>query len=350
MESKKQRYQKKIGQQCGLIFVVVVISVPTTMAGVHAERLGQQENFVPVPPTIQTVLEAFTKDPQDATEDEERAVKFFYDMIVATLEPVVLSDAMCGKSIMEALDIKTNQMKVEQDRAAKLTGNAPKRGWAQRPNNWAMTMATAALFMDPESGASNTTTIVHNMTRKSPDVAKKRTKQFKKGSGDVRNVMYMNYHKKFLGIWLDNKNGKSEAAANIAAWDKHTGMTKVPKISDAEKRSMEMPDQPDHRSGSKKPKLEHEMEDQEMSRWFLGMIGNGQLVDMTSEGGGDSGDGDDDGYPMPSLTGGSSCGSSTGSPASASMMEERYTEGRDAKASVLLQEQHREVAGSDTAL
>jgi len=316
------------------------------MAGVHAERLGQQENFVPVPPTIQTVLEAFTRDPQDATEDEEKAVKFFYEMIVSTLEPVILSDAMCGKSVMEVLDIKTNQMKVEQDRAAKLKGEAPKQGWDHRPNNWAMTMATAALFMDPESGASNTTTIVHNMTKGS-DVAKKRTKQFKKGSGDIRSVMYMNYHKKFLTIWLDNKNGNSKAAARYAAWDKQTGMTKVPKISDAEKRSMEMPDQPGNRSGNKKPKLGLGMEDQDLSRWFLGMIGNGQLVDMTSTGSGDSAD-DDEG--MPCLSGTSDCGSSTGSPASTGFMEDGHMQGRDDKASLLLQAQHIEVAGSNQAV
>jgi len=324
----------------GLIFLVVV-SLSTMMTGVHAERLGKEDNFVPVPPTIQTVLEAFTKDPQDATGEEEKAVKFFYNMIVATLEPVILSSAMCGKSVMEALDIKTNQMKVEQDRAAKIKGETPKQGWGQRPNNWAMTMATAALFMDPESGASNTITIVHNMTRKS-DVTKKRTKQFKKGSSDIRNVMYMNYHKKFLDIWLDNKNGNSKAAARYAAWDKHTGMTKVPKISDAEKRLMEMSDQPGHRSSNKKPKLGLEMEDQDLSRWFLGVIGNGQLVDMTN-GGGDSSDGNDDDYPMPRLTeASSSCGSSTGLPASTSMMEDLHMPGRDNKASLLLQAQHRQ--------
>jgi hypothetical protein len=54
--------------------------------------------------------------------------------------------------------------------------------------------------------------------------------------------MYMMYMKYFVKIWLDNKTGQSTAAAErLAELDKSTGMTREPRMSDAQKWSRQLP-------------------------------------------------------------------------------------------------------------
>jgi len=213
---------------------------PGLNSGVEQEREKHEDDrgYIPVPPTMALVQQAFTKMPDLASPEEHDAVRFFYKMCVATLDPTVTGDAMCGATVMQALDTKTERMQKEQDGVA---GSKKKKKWENRPNTWAITMATAALFLDPASGASDTAGIVYNIV-KPPDEPVKRTKRFKKKECAKRCDMYMTYMKYFVKIWLDNKTGQSTAAAErLAEWDKVTGMTKEPRMSDAQKRSRQLP-------------------------------------------------------------------------------------------------------------
>jgi hypothetical protein len=202
------------------------------------EKHEDDREYIPVPPTMALVQQAFNKTPNSASPEEHEAVRFFYKMCVATLDPTVTGDAMCGATVMQALDTKTERMQKEQDGVA---GSKKKKKWENRPNTWAITMATAALFLDPASGASDTAGIVYNIV-KPPGEPVKRTKRFKKKECAKRCDMYMTYMKYFVKIWLDNKTGQSTAAAErLAEWDKSTGMTREPRMSDAQKRSRQLP-------------------------------------------------------------------------------------------------------------
>ena len=118
------------------------------------------------------VQQAFAKEVDEATEGEKGAVEFFYKNIVATLDGTVTSDAMYGRTVMEALDEKTKsaiQEGDERDTKLKLDKDAK---WRLNTHLWVATMATAALLMDPKTGASDTASIVHNM-RKEKGAARK---------------------------------------------------------------------------------------------------------------------------------------------------------------------------------
>lgn len=212
------------------------------MSGVIEQRKlkSHDKDYVPTPPSMVTVLGAFEKisDPAAATKEQQDAVHFFHTKILAVLDTALTSDAMHGKSIMEVLDIKTHQMKQQQDKSLK--PGQPEPGWEQRPNNWAMVMATGALFLDIDSGASDTKSIVHNLTVQVDD-KKRKKKHFGKKQAISRCVMYADYYGHFFKIWLANRRGSTckmgKQAANMAAWDKYTGMTKLATLSDAQKRA-----------------------------------------------------------------------------------------------------------------
>ena len=71
-------------------------------------------------------------DPEKATKGQKEAVTFFHHQILAVLDTTVTSDAMHGKSVMEVLDLKTEQMKAIQDKSLKPGKSAP--GWDNVPN------------------------------------------------------------------------------------------------------------------------------------------------------------------------------------------------------------------------
>jgi hypothetical protein len=147
-------------------------------------------------------------------------------------------NAINGKSIMEALDLKTHHMKKQQDKSLKHGQEGP--GWAHRPNHWAMGLATGALFLDKDSGASDTKSIVHNLMVQDDD-KKRKKKHFGKKEAIGSCHMYAQYYEDFMKIWLAHRKGstceKGKQAANMAAWDKFTMMTKMAKLSDAQKRA-----------------------------------------------------------------------------------------------------------------
>jgi hypothetical protein len=155
---------------------------------------------------MDTVKAAFGKYPADASPEEQAAVLFFYKNAVTTLESAVTTDAMCGKSVMEALDEKTDIMK-RQEEAAKLKQKEEegmkegerevKKGATIDPNVWVTTMATAALLLDKETGASDTLSIVHNITSDA-EQGKKRPKQFNNGKASLRGRIYMQYYDYFM--------------------------------------------------------------------------------------------------------------------------------------------------------
>ena len=101
-------------------------------------------------------------------------------------------------------------------------------------------MATGALFMDDESGASETEGIVHNLTAGGEE-KKKRKKHFSKTKAIHRCLMHLTHYKHFASIWLAHRKGSKcelgQQAANMVAWDKFTGMTKELECSDAQKRA-----------------------------------------------------------------------------------------------------------------
>ena len=203
----------------------------------RAERPNDTD-YIPVPPTIETVLLAFELGPGAANEEQKEAVVFFHKQLLVTLDATLNSDAMIDRSIMATLDLKTQKMKDEQD-AAILQSGGKSGGWNNAPNVWASTMATAALFLDKKSGASDTKSIVHNLTRPEGD-KKKKTKQFKKTQKLDRANLYGAYFFKFRKIWIKNKrsqNGPTRMVSNLAAWDLFTGMTKQVELSDAQKRA-----------------------------------------------------------------------------------------------------------------
>ena len=213
------------------------ISTAALLVGVEEQRnkCPDDMHYVPKPPTMDMVKQAFEKKVEEATEDEKAAVLFFYKKIVATLDSTVTSDAMCGSTVMEALDRKSVMMQYKDKEKG-----VSKEAWKiNNPNVWAFTMATAGVLLDPGSGASDTATIVHNMTKEKGQKTK-RTKQFKKSSAVNLAFMYMNNYSYFTGIWKANKMGTKEgcaAVARLAAWDKYTKMTKEETESAAQKRN-----------------------------------------------------------------------------------------------------------------
>jgi hypothetical protein len=190
-------------------------------------------------------------------------VEFFYKNVIATLENTVTTNAMCGKSVMEALDVKTqiirNKEEVHLVKAKKSTETAARD--LLEANVWVATMATGALLMDQRMKASDTESIVHNMlVAAGSNQKKKRPKQFKKGMAAKRGTIYAEYFKYFLKIWEDNWTGGKgcEAATRLAQWDTFTDMTKKEVLSDAQKRARRMPVYPDDNKENKKSKLDKE--------------------------------------------------------------------------------------------
>ena len=112
----------------------------------RAER-PNDSGYIPIPPTIETVLLAFELGPGAANEEQKEAVVFFHKQLLVTLDATLNSDAMIDRSIMATLDLKTQKMKDEQDAAIQKSGGKSE-GWNNAPNVWASTMATAALFLD----------------------------------------------------------------------------------------------------------------------------------------------------------------------------------------------------------
>ena len=170
--------------------LVIVLLFLLWFAGVKKRRAERPNDtdYIPEPPTIDTLLLAFELGPDAANEEQKEAVIFFHKQLLVTLDATLNSDAMIDRSIMATLDLKTQKMKDEQDAAIQKSGGKI-RGWYTAPNVWASTMATAALFLDEKSGASDTKSIVHNLTR--PERGKKRkTKQFKKKQGLDRANLY----------------------------------------------------------------------------------------------------------------------------------------------------------------
>ena len=271
---------------------------------------------------MEMVKAAFEKIPSEATADEQEAVNFFYKNVVATLENTVTTDAMCGKSVMEALDVKTMIIRSQEEvllarkATKKLTEEEEKMKGETRnlmeANVWVATMATAALLMDERMGASHTESIVHNMIR-TKEESKKRPKQFKKGMATLRGAIYMEHYGYFMKIWVDNQGIGCEAAARLAQWDDFTGMTKHEVMSDAQKRARRMPKCPDEDKENKKRKLD-EGPIGGFSKYFFKKIDTNETV--------------------PPLTGmGSDGGSSNGTPSSStsaaeyeSLMEEQNAE------------------------
>jgi hypothetical protein len=215
---------------------------------------------VPIPPNMDMVKAAIDKIRSNASSEEIEAVEFFYKNVIATLENTVITNAMCGKTVMEALDVKTqiirNDEEVHLVKAKKSTERA-----AMEANVWVATMATGALLMDQRMGASDTESIVHNMlVAAGSNLKKKRPKQFRKGLAAKRGTIYAEHFKYFLKIWEDNWTGGEgcEAAARLAQWDTFTGMTKKEVLSDAQKQARRMPAYPDDNKENKKSKLDKE--------------------------------------------------------------------------------------------
>jgi hypothetical protein len=235
------------------------------------EKRPNETEYVPVPPTMTTVLKAYEEvDPDVATEEEKEAVQFFNSLVVTTLDTTLSSDAMIGRSMMEALDEKTDQLSRLRKKQHKKESNMEKS-----PNVWAMTMATAALFLDGDSGASDTKCIVHNLLLKPGEKAKK-TKHFSKTKGIPRFQMYTRYYGRFLGVWLKKKRNEEEGrkiAANMAKWDVFTGLTRVGDLSAAQKRVREMPN--DEFAALKKPRVDAAGAKSLNYGMFLDMIGDG---------------------------------------------------------------------------
>lgn len=216
---------------------------------------------MPIPPNMDMVKAAIDKVPSEASSEEIEAMEFFYKNVIATLENTVTTDAMCGKSVMEALDVKTmiirNQEEVHIVKAKKSTEKDARN--LLEANVWVATMATGALLMDQRMGASDTESIVHNMhVAAGSDQKKKRPKQFKKGMAALRGNIYAEHYQYFMKIWEDNRTGGvgCEAAARLAEWDIFTGMTKQEVLSDAQKRARRMPAYPDDDKENKKRKLD----------------------------------------------------------------------------------------------
>jgi hypothetical protein len=90
------------------------------------EKHEDDRGYIPVPPTMALVQQAFNKTPNSASPEEHEAVRFFYKMCVATLDPIVTSDATCGATVMQALDTKMERMQKEQEGVA---GNKKKKKW-----------------------------------------------------------------------------------------------------------------------------------------------------------------------------------------------------------------------------
>lgn len=265
-------------------------------SGVIEQRKSKphEESYVPIPPSMLTVLEAFkhVDVPERATNEQREAVTFFHHQILAVLDTTVTSDAMHGKSIMEVLDLRTEQMKAQQDKSLKPGKSAP--GWDQIPNVWAMTMATGALFLDAASGASDTTDMVHNLTVKK-NKKKKKAKAFNKGKAINRCQVYSQYYAYFKKIWLAHKTGSGDKglrkqATNMAAWDRFTGMTKEAPVSDAQKRGRELSSVCGETQQHKKRKVscldELGGDDDNMDYgMFLGMVGLGEEMPPLRTGG-----------------------------------------------------------------
>lgn len=207
--------------------------------------------FVPETPDVELVLEAmFNKDPdhENTTEKEKLGVAFFHQNIVAVLAPATKSDAMYGRSVMEVLDNIGEKKKSD--------AGDDGTDWELTPNYWAMTMATATMLLDKESGGSDCTSIVHNIT-KGEGEKMKRTKLFKKKTATVRSKLYQKYLAWFTEVWVMNKKNdplNKERVARFAKWDLHTGMTKEVCISAAQKRSREHPLPPPLLDSNKKMK------------------------------------------------------------------------------------------------
>ena len=194
--------------------------------------------------------------PEEASDEQERAVRFFHKQLLVTLDATLTSDAMIGRSIMETLDLKTLKMKNDED-AANLKSGGKTGGWDKAPNVWASTMATAALFLDKASGASDTESIVHNLTRPEGD-KKRKTKQFKKKQGNARAELYSKYFFHFQDIWVENRKstkGITKMVSNLAAWDLYTGMTRKSTMSDAQKRARKLASATDENMPEKKQKM-----------------------------------------------------------------------------------------------
>jgi hypothetical protein len=114
-------------------------------------------------------------------------------------------------------------------------------------------MATAGVLLDPKSGASDTVTIVYNMTKEKGQKTK-RTKQFKKSKSVDLAHMYVKYYSYFFGIWMENRMGEKKgcaAVARLAAWDKYSKMTKEETESAAKKRNRLIADDTDSASCKK---------------------------------------------------------------------------------------------------
>ena len=210
--------------------------------GVEEQRKKDpnDKTYVPKPPCVKTVLAAFEiAIPENASQEEQAAVRFFNDIVLTPLDSALSSDAMIGKSVMEVLDLKTEEMSRELD--ANVAKGRQKKEWKNKPNTWAATMATAAMFMDKESGACDTDSIVTNLTRE-VGATKVKPKHFGKTGKDKRYAMYGRYYTTFQNIWLENRKceGKTQMVKNLEAWDRYTGMTKTVNVSDAQKRAREM--------------------------------------------------------------------------------------------------------------
>jgi hypothetical protein len=206
------------------------------------------------------VKAAIGKVPSEASSDEVEAMEFFYKNVIATLDNTVTTNAMCGKSVMEALDVKTmiirNQEEVHMVKTKKSTEKDARS--LLEANVWVATMATGALLMDQRMGASDTESIVHNMhVAAGSNQKKKRPKQFKKGMAALRCEIYAEHYEYFKKIWEDNRAGGvgGEAAARLAEWDIFTGMTKTEVLSDAQKRAQRMPAYPNDDKENKKRKI-----------------------------------------------------------------------------------------------
>ena len=253
---------------------------------------------VPIPPNMDMVKSAFAKVPSEASNGEVEAVHFFYKNVIATLENTVTTDAMCGKSVMEALDVKTmiirSQEEVHIVKAKKSTAKETRN--LLEANVWVATMATGALLMDQRMGASDTESIVHNMIAGS-DQKKKRPKQFKKGMATLRGAIYAEHYRYFMKIWEDNRTGGvggEAAASRLAEWDIFTGMTKQEVLSDAQKRARRMPAYPDEDKENKKRKLE-EGAVGGLSQFFFKKFDPNEPPPLT--GTGDNGGSNSNGFP-----------------------------------------------------
>jgi hypothetical protein len=235
--------------------------------------------YVPKTPAVKTVLDAFEVAPEAASDEQKAAVEFFHKQLLLTLDGSLNSDVMIGRSVMEALDLKTEKMKNEQD-AANMKSGRPIEGWDKGPNVWASTMATAALLLDEKSGASDTSTIVKNLTRKDGEKEKK-PKHFNKNSGKERADMYGKYFFEFRDTWIENRKsmeGLTTKVRNLAAWDLHTGMTRQETASDAQKRSRKIARAKDGSAPNKRQEMPSLGED-DSSQKFIAMM----MTDLTGD-------------------------------------------------------------------